>query len=292
VRNNAGGLIQLSSLVNRKEGVSPNIIERYNRLRSTTISGTPIDIPLGTAIERTEAILAEDFPAGFLYDWTGEAESLRTANHEAMVFLIMALIIVYMVLASQFESLIHPVTIILTVPLATVGALGLLWLLQALGTVGVIKPIPAMTINLFSQVGFILLIGLVTKNAILLVEFANQMKEQGMNAHEAMLKSGSVRLRPILMTACSTIAGMLPIALGFGDGAESRAPMGACVVGGMITSTVLTLVVIPVVYSLVDDVTQWILAVVRNRRLPLSPRVADAQPLKHSLTDIRIKQGA
>ena len=141
----------------------------------------------------------------------------------------------------------------LTVPLAAVGAFGLLWLLGALGKVGLITPIPAMNINLFSQIGLVLLIGLVTKNGILLVEFANQLMEKGMNAHQAMAQSGAVRLRPILMTAVSTISGILPIAIGFGAGAESRRPMGVVVVGGMLTSTFLTLFVIPLVYTVFSD---------------------------------------
>src|SRR5690606_13951766 len=130
------------------------------------------------------------------------------------------LIIVYMVLAAQFESLVHPFTVMLTVQLAAIGALGLLWLLAALGRSGWIPVIPAMNVNLFSQIGLVLLIGLVTKNGILLVEFANQLRERGMPAMEAMIRAGGIRLRPILMTAISTTAGILPIAIGFGAGAE------------------------------------------------------------------------
>jgi multidrug efflux pump subunit AcrB len=158
-----------------------------------------------------------------------------------------------MVLASQFESLVHPFTVILAVPLAAVGALGLLWLMNFLGLRGIVTPVPAMNINLFSQIGLILLVGLVTKNSILLVEFANQQREAGANALEAMTQAGMVRLRPILMTALSTLAGILPIAIGFGAGAESRRPLGIATVGGMLTSTVLTLLVIPVVYLVFSE---------------------------------------
>jgi multidrug efflux pump subunit AcrB len=167
--------------------------------------------------------------------------------------LILAIIIVYMVLAAQFESLVHPLTVILAIPLAAVGAFGLLWLVNYLGKTGIMPVVPAMNINLFSQIGLVLLIGLVTKNSILLVEFANQQRAEGVNPHDAMLQAGIVRLRPILMTAFSTIAGILPIAIGFGAGAESRRPMGVAVVGGMLTSTFLTLIVIPVVYTLLAD---------------------------------------
>ena len=129
----------------------------------------------------------------------------------------------------------------------------MLWLVNYLGKAGIIPVVPAMNINLFSQIGLVLLIGLVTKNSILLVEFANQQRAEGVNPHDAMLQAGIVRLRPILMTAFSTIAGILPIAIGFGAGAESRRPMGVAVVGGMLTSTFLTLIVIPVVYTLFTD---------------------------------------
>ena len=163
--------------------------------------------------------------------------------------LVLALIITYMVLAAQFESFLHPLTVLLSIPLAGVGALGLLWLVDYLGKTGVIKEVPAMNINLFSLIGFVLLVGLVTKNAILLVEFANQEVEKGVDPREAIVSAGTVRLRPILMTALSTIAGILPIAIGFGAGAESRRPMGVCVIGGMLSSTFLTLFVVPVVYT-------------------------------------------
>lgn len=255
VRNQDGRLIQLSSIVQRQVGVAPNKIERYNRIRSATISGTPMGVTMGTAVSRVKEMLEAQMPAGFLYDWSGESRDLQDAGQEIGWVLVLALVFVYMVLASQFESLLHPLTVMLTVPLAAVGALGLLWLIGALGRVGWIPLVPAMNVNLFSQIGMVLLVGLVTKNGILLVEFANQLRAQGLSAREAMTQSGLVRLRPILMTAISTISGILPIAIGFGAGAESRRPMGVVVVGGMMTSTFLTLFVIPLVYTLFADVS-------------------------------------
>jgi len=166
------------------------------------------------------------------------------------------MVIIYMTLAAQFESLIHPVTVMIALPLAAIGAFGLLWVLDIGGKVGLYPPIPAMNINLFSLVGLVLLIGLVTKNSILLVEYANQQVAKGTESHEAMIQAGLVRLRPILMTAFSTIAGIIPIAIGFGAGAESRRPMGVAVVGGMLTSTFLTLFVVPVVYTFFSDVAE------------------------------------
>ena len=255
VRNQDGRLIQLSSIVQRQVGVAPNKIERYNRIRSATISGTPMGVTMGTAVSRVKEMLEAQIPAGFLYDWSGESRDLQDAGQEIGWVLVLALVFVYMVLASQFESLLHPLTVMLTVPLAAVGALGLLWLIGALGRVGWMPLVPAMNVNLFSQIGMVLLVGLVTKNGILLVEFANQLRAQGLSAREAMTQSGLVRLRPILMTAISTISGILPIAIGFGAGAESRRPMGVVVVGGMMTSTFLTLFVIPLVYTLFADVS-------------------------------------
>lgn len=277
VRNLKGDLIQMSSIVSRQTGPAPNIIEHYARLRSATISGTPLGIPMGTAMKRAEELLRTDLPAGFLYQWAGESRDLRDAGREVMWVFILAMIIVYMVLASQFESLIHPLTVMLAVPLAGVGAFGLLWLLHLGGELGVMPKLPAMNINLFSQIGTILLVGLVTKNSILLVEFANQQRAKGLGARAAVELAGQVRLRPILMTTFSTVAGILPIAIGFGSGAESRRPMGVAVVGGMLTSTLLTLLVIPVVYTafsdLTEKVTHW-----RTRKAPVVKMEPDRAP--------------
>ena len=265
VRNRDGRLIQLSAIVNRTEGAAPNAIEHYNRLRSATISASLNGVPLGTAVNRVEAILKSELPPGFSYEWAGESRDFKDSWSEFVWVLMLALIIVYMVLAAQFESLLHPFTVLLAVPLAGLGAAGLLWIVHSLGVAGVIPPVSAMNINLFSLIGLVLLVGLVTKNSILLVEFANQQRAQGVSPREAMLQAGTVRLRPILMTAFSTIAGILPVAIGFGAGAESRRPMGVAVVGGMLTSTFLTLVIIPVVYTLFTDIGAWTRRVFHRR---------------------------
>lgn len=253
VRGGQGELIQLSTIVKRETGAAPNAINHYGRRRSASITASPGATPIGVAVERAEEILAKELPPGFGYDWGGDARNLKDAATEIWWVLGLASIIVFMTLAAQFESLIHPFTVMLALPLAGVGALGSLWLLDFGGRMGLYPPIPAMNVNLFSQIGLILLIGLVTKNSILLVEFANQRCADGLRAHEAMIEAGRVRLRPILMTALSTIAGILPIAIGFGAGAESRRPMGVAVVGGMLTSTFLTLFVVPIVYTLFSD---------------------------------------
>jgi len=278
VRNNRGELVQLGNVVNREIGVAPNRIEHYNRLRSATISGTPVNMTVGTAMQRGEAVLKDTLPDGFVYAWSGEARDLKEAGQEFWWVLLLAGIITYMVLAGQFESLVHPLTVILSVPLAALGALGGLWLLRALGEAGWMPELPAMNINLFSQVGLVLLVGLVTKNGILLVEFANQLTGRGRNPHDSIIESGRVRLRPILMTAISTVAGILPIAIGFGAGAESRRPMGIVVVGGMLTSTFLTLFVIPVIYTVFADLAAWLRgSTVPDLEVPSGP---EAMPVK------------
>ena len=275
VRNDKGELVQLTSVITAEEGVGPTEIQRYSRQRSATIEATPAGIPLGTAMDRTEAILEEVLTEGFDYHWAGEAKDLRESSGDIYGFMLMAIIVVYMVLAAQFESFISPFVVMLALPLALMGAFGSLWVLSWVNYGGtmlyglahyapvpelvaniagmlthVVPRIPAMNINIFSQVGLILLIGMVTKNSILLVEFANQQQEMGIEPKEAMIKAGLLRLRPILMTSIATIAGILPIAIGFGETAESRRPLGVVAVGGLITSTILTLYVIPVAYTL------------------------------------------
>ena len=277
VRNAGGDLVQLANLVTLETATGPNQIERFERQRSANLEATPLGIPLGTAVERTEALLAEILPPDFDYTWAGEARDLSESNRDIAIFFVLAVLVVYMVLAAQFESFVHPFTVMLSLPLAFLGAFALLYGLGWVNIAGtmlhgwanyapdapaivhglsrVIPRIPSMNLNIFSQVGLILLIGLVTKNSILLVEFANQEMARGRTAVEAMTSAGAIRLRPILMTSLATIMGILPIAIGWGEAAESRRPLGVVAVGGMITSTLLTLLVIPVVYTLFAEWT-------------------------------------
>ena len=245
VQNTTGQLIQLSSVARYEMGGGPNSIDHFNRYRSATIKGSLLNVSLGTAIKNAEQLIKKDLPAGFHYEWAGEAKNLLDSKKDLFFVLALSVLIIFMVLASQFENLIDPFTVMLTVPLAAFGAFGSLWFLNLFG-------IPGMGINLFSQIGLVLLIGLVTKNGILLVDFANQQMAKGKNAHEAMVIAGLIRLRPILMTVAATIVGILPIVIGFGIGAAGRRPLGIVVVGGMITSTFLTLFVIPVTYVLLS----------------------------------------
>ena len=272
VRARSGELVPIRDLVKTSERGSVNSISHFMRQRSVTVSGQPQGISLGQAIERTEAIGRQILPPGVTLEFDGEARELRSGRGEAWQIVVLALLIVYMALAAQFESLTHPITIMVAVPLGAVGALLLLYVLGFVNLMAVIPQyappgalpaplaflfglmpeIPSMNLNLYSLIGLVLLLGLVTKNSILLVEFANQKKAEGLSAEEAMRQAGCIRLRPILMTALSTVIGILPIALGLGAGAESRRPLGVAVVGGMLSSTFLTLYLVPVFYVTVD----------------------------------------
>jgi len=280
IPNAKGVLIQLSNVVSYETGGGPNSINHYNRFRSATIEATPVDIPLGNVMEKVEAMLKTEMPEDFRFEWAGEAKDLREVGSETLFVLLLAILVIYMVLASLFGSLVHPFTVLLTLPLAALGAFGSLWVLGLINNLGtmmygwahyspdppiiakvlsaMIPKIPAMNINLFSQIGMILLLGLVTKNAILLVDFANQAMARGKDAVEAMIEAGLNRFRPILMTTVSTVSGILPIAIGFGAGAESRRPLGVVAVGGLTISMLLTLFVIPVVYVLFSKaIKRW-----------------------------------
>ena len=272
VRARSGELVPIRDLVKTSERGSVNSISHFMRQRSVTVSGQPQGISLGQAIERTEEIGRKILPPGVTLEFDGEARELRSGRGEAWQIVVLALLIVYMALAAQFESLTHPITIMVAVPLGAVGALLLLYVLGFVNLMAVIPQyappgalpaplaflfglmpeIPSMNLNLYSLIGLVLLLGLVTKNSILLVEFANQKKAEGLSAEEAMRQAGCIRLRPILMTALSTVIGILPIALGLGAGAESRRPLGVAVVGGMLSSTFLTLYLVPVFYVTVD----------------------------------------
>ena len=246
VRTRDGGVVELRNLVDIETGAAPATITRSERQRSVTISGNLEDKKLGTAVAEAERIAAEILPEGMSLGLAGGADAFKEGVAQFGVAIGLAILVIYMVLAAQFESLVHPLTVMLALPLAMVGALSALWLLSVTGR-------PGMTFNLFSLIGIILLMGLVTKNSILLVDYANQLRAEGMEKLEAMRTAAPVRMRPVLMTAFSMIFGVLPAAVGVGPGAESRAPMAVAVAAGMFSSTVLTLVVVPVFYIVLDD---------------------------------------
>jgi multidrug efflux pump len=232
-----GEMISLDNLVTMKESVSPPAIYRYNQSYSATISATPAPgVSLGEAIEEMDAIAKSVLPPGFNTALAGQSRDYSESSASLIFAFIFAIVLIYLVLAAQFESLIDPFIILLTVPMALTGALLSLW-------------ITGQSINVFSEIGIIMLIGLITKNGILIVEFANQRKEEGLSVTEAVLSAASSRFRPILMTTLAMIFGTLPIALSLGTSSGSRTSLGIAVVGGLIFAGLLTLFVIPAVYS-------------------------------------------
>ncbi|HLT24436.1 MAG TPA: efflux RND transporter permease subunit [Ignavibacteria bacterium] len=235
VRNNTGQLIQLDNFVKLEESISPAERNRYNRFVSATISSNLAPgYAIGDGIAEMDRIAAKVLDPTFSTALTGESKDFQESSSSLVFTFIFALIIIFLVLAAQFESFIDPFIILLTVPLALTGAVLSLWIFD-------------QTLNVFSQIGIIMLIGLVTKNAILIVEFANQKKEKGLEKLEAVQEAAEARFRPILMTTLSTVLGILPIAVGAGAG--SRVSLGIAVVGGLIFATFLTLFVVPAVYS-------------------------------------------
>lgn len=240
VRGRDGSLVQLSAVARIEETVGPRQLNHFNRVRSFTLSAALAPgFTLGAALDSLDRVANAVLPRGSSVELAGESRELNESGNALYFAFALALVVVFMVLASQFESLVHPFTVLLSVPLAVAGALGTLLLAGS-------------TMNLYSQIGMILLIGLVTKNSILLVEYANKLKREGVETITAVLEAGRIRLRPILMTSVATIMGALPIALGLGAGSVSRRPLGYAIVGGLFFSTVLTLFLVPAVYVLLD----------------------------------------
>lgn len=239
-RSRGGDLVPLSNLARFEEAVGPSQINHYNRVRSVTVSANLEDLALSDALDTVRDMAQEIFPAETTYALAGTARDMAESFRALTFTLALAIVVVFLVLAAQFNSWIHPFTIMLGLPLALVGAFGGLWM-------------TGQSLNIFSFIGLIMLTGLVTKNGILLIDYTNRKRDEGMDRDEAVMLSGNVRLRPILMTALTTIFGVLPIALGLGAGGEARAPLGIVVIGGMTVSTLLTLVVVPVIYTLLDD---------------------------------------
>ena len=232
------GLVQMASVVQVREEVAPKELNHFNRVRSATLTANLAPgVTIGRALGDLRTIARSALPAGVRTDLAGESREFAESSGGLNLLFVIALVFIFLVLAGQFESFIHPLTILISVPLAVFGALLTLFALR-------------MSINIYSQIGLIMLIGLVTKNAILIVEYSNQRRARGEPLLEAVVRASRIRLRPILMTTLTTILGVMPIALGLGAGAESRKPLGVAVVGGLLFSMVLTLVMVPVVYTL------------------------------------------
>ena len=261
LRGNNGQLVQLAALANVEEGVGPRQINHFNRVPSFTLSASLMPgLAQGAALDSLDAVAREVLPPGSTTELSGESREYRESGGALYFAFGVALLVVFMVLASQFESMVHPWTVLLAVPLAIAGALATLWLAAVTGRSGA-------TLNLYSRIGMILLIGLVTKNSILLVEYSNQLKAKGMDTVSAVLEAGRIRLRPILMTSVATIMGAVPIAWGVGAGSASRKPLGYAIVGGILFSTVLTLFVVPAAYVMFDRAIERFRAWRARRRL-------------------------
>ena len=244
VRNDAGQMVQLDNFVELKEATAPPQLYRYNRFVSATISaGLAEGKTISEGIEEMDKIAAGVLDDTFRTALSGDSKDFMESSSSLVFALTIAIVLIFLVLSAQFESFKDPVIVMMTVPLALAGALVFMWYFN-------------VTMNIFSQIGIIMLIGLVSKNGILIVEFANQRKMAGMSKSEAIRYAAAARFRPILMTSLSTILGILPLALGLGEGAQSRVAMGIAVVGGLTISTFLTLYVVPGIYQIISSETK------------------------------------
>jgi multidrug efflux pump len=235
---NNGELIQLSNLVTLQEVADSIKLNRYNRLRAITIEANLQEgLALGDALDYLEGLVSEHLPAHAAVDYKGQSRDYKSTGGSILFVLILGIVVVYLVLAAQFESWVHPLVIMLTVPLAMAGALCGLYLTD-------------QTLNIYSQIGLIMLVGLAAKNGILIVEFANQLRDRGRDFAEALIEAADVRFRPIIMTGITTAAGSIPLLLSSGAGAETRTVIGTVILAGVIAATLFTLYIVPVAYHL------------------------------------------
>ncbi|MDR2475167.1 MAG: efflux RND transporter permease subunit, partial [Bacteroidales bacterium] len=236
LKNYVGNMIQLDNLVDLRETVAPPQLYRYNRFNSATVSaGMAEGVTMGEALDEMDRIARETLDDTFRTALTGDSKDFRESSSSLMFAFILAIVLIYLILAAQFESFKDPFVIMFSVPLAIAGALILMYYSD-------------ITMNIFSQIGIIMLIGLVAKNGILIVEFANQRQQAGKSKREAIEEASVQRLRPILMTSFCTVLGLLPLVFANGEGANGRIAMGIAVVGGLLISTLLTIFVVPVMY--------------------------------------------
>jgi HAE1 family hydrophobic/amphiphilic exporter-1 len=243
VRTQTGQLVELRSIATVSPSFGPSQIEHQAQIRQVTMLADLKGLALGEAMTYLDTFAKKELPPTVTYDFEGQGRELKTAGEAFALALALGIVLIYIILAAQFESLIHPFTIMMSLPFAVIG-----------GIAGLL--VTGQYMSMMAMIGFIMLMGLVTKNGILLVEFTNQLKHQGKGTREALLEAGPIRLRPILMTTVAMIAGMIPVALARGDGAEMRVPMAVTIIGGLLTSTVLTLGIVPVVYSLFDGLRE------------------------------------
>ncbi len=238
-------MVSLREIATISPGSGPPQINRKEQLREVLITANVYNRAAGDAAAELRVKLDRiAMPPGYRYTMGGSAKDIQESLSFAVQALALGVIFIYLILASQFGSFIQPVAIMMSLPLSLIGVVLALILFRS-------------TLNIFSIIGFIMLMGLVTKNAILLVDFVNHERRGGKARLDAVLAAGRIRLRPILMTTLAMIFGMIPLALGLGEGGEQRSPMGQAVIGGVITSGLLTLVVVPVIYTYLDDLAAW-----------------------------------
>jgi HAE1 family hydrophobic/amphiphilic exporter-1 len=238
-------IVRLSQVASVTETTGPNQINRRDLVREVAVNANVYDRSAGEVSSDIKAALDKTaFPPGYSYQFGGSTKNMAESFGYAISALIMAILFIYMILASQFKSFLQPLALMTSLPLTLIGVVLALLMFRS-------------TLSMFSIIGVVMLMGLVTKNAILLVDFAIRMREEGMERSEALLVAAKVRLRPILMTTLAMIFGMIPLAFALTEGSEQRAPMGQAVIGGVITSSLLTLVVVPVTYCFMDDLAQW-----------------------------------
>jgi multidrug efflux pump len=237
--NRTGNLIPMSNLLSISEYGAAEKLSRYNRIRAITLSSNLEEgYALSDALAHLEMLVREHLPEEAVIDYKGQSRDFITSGNSIIFVFILGLIIVFLVLAAQFESFVHPLVIMLTVPLAAGGGLLGLYL-------------TGDSLNIYSQIGLIILVGLAAKNGILIVEFANQLRDQGVRFSRAILQASDVRFRPIVMTGLTTVAGAIPLIVTSGAGAETRISIGIVVLFGVISATIFTLFVVPVAYSLI-----------------------------------------
>lgn len=248
-----GGYITLGQVAQVTHKLGPSQITRSNRQRYISITGTALGRPAGDIQDDVSKLLDSfELPDGYYVGWGASITRQKQEYAGLTMALWMVIALIYMLLASQFESLIHPFTVLVSVPLAASGVILALF-------------ISGRTFGLMAFVGLLMLVGIVVKNGILLVDYTNQLRERGMNMQEALLRAGPTRMRPILMTAGASVLGMLPMAVGLAEGSEIQAPMATAILGGLVTSTLLTLLVVPVVYTYMDGISDWCMRLFRNK---------------------------
>ncbi|NMB41410.1 MAG: efflux RND transporter permease subunit, partial [Firmicutes bacterium] len=251
-----GLMVPLGEIAEIREVQAPSTIRRSDQVRMVSVSAQLAGRSLGEVMQEVQDTITKNIalPTGYIVDYGGQFELMSESFIDLFKALLMAIVLVYMVLAAQFESLLHPFVIMFSLPVAIIGVI------VALAVTG-------NTLNVVSFIGIIMLAGIVVNNAIVMVDYINQLRQRGLKRDEAILTAGPIRLRPILMTALTTILAMVPLAVGIGEGAELQSSLAVAVIGGLATSTFLTLYFVPVVYSLFDDLSGF-----RQRRKQRSSR--------------------